>query len=48
MHKLPLDKHEIQSTSMLQIVHSIVWGPAPISSLLEKTRFDITLLEQEV
>lgn len=33
MHKLPLNKHEIQSTSMLQIVHSDVWGPTPISSL---------------
>ena len=33
MYKLPLNKHEIQSTSMLQIVHSNVWGPAPISSL---------------
>ena len=34
MHILPLCKREIQSTSMLQIVHSGVWGPAPISSLL--------------
>ena len=33
MHKLPLNKHEIQSTSMFQIVHSDDWGPAPISSL---------------
>ena len=33
MHRLPLNKHEIQSTSMLQIVHSDVWGPAPISFL---------------
>ena len=33
MYKLPLNKHEIQSTSMLQIVHSDVWGPTPISSL---------------
>ena len=48
MHRLPLDKHEIQSTSMLQIVHFVVWGLAPISSLLEKTRFGVTLLEQEV
>ena len=33
IYKLPLNKHEIQSTSMLQIMHSNVWGPAPISSL---------------
>ena len=33
MHKLPLNKHEIQSTFMIQIVHSDVWGPTPISSL---------------
>ena len=33
MQKFPLKKHEIQSTSMLQIVHSDVWGPTPISSL---------------
>ena len=34
MHRLPLKKHEIQSNSMLQLVHSDIWGPAPISSLL--------------
>lgn len=32
MHTLPSHKHDIQSTSMLQIVHSNVWGLAPISS----------------
>ena len=32
MHRFPLNKHDIQSTSMLQIVHSDVWGPTPISS----------------
>ena len=35
MHKFPLNKHDIQSTSMLQIVHSDVWGPAPITSFFE-------------
>ena len=33
MHKLPLSKHEISSTSMLQIVHTDVWGLAPLTSL---------------
>ena len=33
MQKFPLKKHEIQSTSMLQILHSDVWDPAPISFL---------------
>ena len=33
MQKFPLKKHEIQSTSMLQIVYSDVWGPTPIFSL---------------
>lgn len=32
MHTLPLHKHDIQSTSMLQIVPSDVWGLARISS----------------
>lgn len=33
MHKFPLNKHKIQSTSMLQIVHFEVWGTIPITSL---------------
>ena len=33
MHKFPLNKHKIQSTSMLQIVHFDVWGTIPITSL---------------
>ena len=33
MHRFLLNKHDIQSTSMLQIVHSNVWGPTLISYL---------------
>ena len=33
MHRFLLNKHDIQSTFMLQIVHSDVWGRALISSL---------------
>ena len=33
MHRLPLSKHEISSTSILQIVHTDVWGPVPLTSL---------------
>ena len=34
MHRLYLNKSSIVSTSILEIVHSDVWGPSPITSLL--------------
>jgi hypothetical protein len=32
MHKLPFVHSQFQSTQPLELVHSDVWGPAPISS----------------
>ena len=34
MHRLHLNKSSIVSTSILEVVHSDVWGPSPITSLL--------------
>ena len=34
MHSLHLNKSSIVSNSILEIVHSDVWGPSPITSLL--------------
>ena len=34
MHKFPFPKHVMSSTFPLQLVHSDVWGPAPVTSML--------------
>ena len=34
MHKLSFPQHVMSSTSPLQLVHSDVWGPAPVTSTL--------------
>ena len=34
MHKLPFPKHVKSSSCPLQLVHSDVWGPAPVPSIL--------------
>ena len=34
MHKYPLNKSPIVSNYVLDLVHSDVWGPAPLSSVL--------------
>ena len=32
MHKLPFEPSKFQSTQPLELIHSDVWGPAPITS----------------
>ena len=32
MHKLPFNKSDFQSTKPFELIHSDVWGPAPITS----------------
>ena len=32
MHKLPFEQSQFQSTQPLELVHSDVWGPAPVNS----------------
>ena len=34
MHRIPFPKHDMSSTSPLQLVHSDVWGPALVTSVL--------------
>ena len=34
MHRIPFPKHDMSSTSPLQLVHSDVWGPTPVTSVL--------------
>ena len=44
MHRFLLNKHDIQSTSMLQIVHSNVWGPTLISYLFGYFYYVVSLI----
>ena len=41
MHKLPFPKHVSSSEFPLQLIHSDVWGPAPIVSILEHRFYEI-------
>ena len=34
MHKFPFPKHVMAGTFSLQLVHSAVWGTAPMTSIL--------------